>query len=129
MGLLFHLVRRRFSAAAALLAALFFAITPVFVAVNRTNNTDSCLVLGLLLAAWALLKAAEEGNRRLLFLSMALIGLSFNIKMLAAFIVLPTFFLVYYFGAPQERRRRIADLTMAVLVVAATSLPWMLACD
>ena len=127
VGLLFHLVRRRFSASAALLAALFFAITPVFVAVNRTNNTDSCLVLGLLLAAWALLKAAEEGKRRLLFLSMALIGLSFNIKMLAAFVVLPTFFLVYYFGAPQGRRRRIADLTMAVLVVAATSLPWMLA--
>jgi 4-amino-4-deoxy-L-arabinose transferase-like glycosyltransferase len=124
--LLFHLVRRRFRASAALLAALFFAITPVFVAVNRTNNTDSCLVLGLLLAAWALMKAAEEGNRRLLLLSMALIGLAFNIKMLAAFIVLPTFFLVYFLGAPRGMQRRIVDLTMAAVVLAATSLPWVL---
>ena len=124
--LLFHLVRRRFGASAALSAALFFAITPVFVAVNRTNNTDSCLVLGLLFAAWALMKAAEEGNRRLLLLSMALMGLAFNIKMLAAFIVLPTFFLIYFVGAPQRMRRRIVDLTMAGIVLAATSLPWVL---
>ncbi|TSA47552.1 MAG: hypothetical protein D4R56_01960 [Deltaproteobacteria bacterium] len=124
--LLFHLVRRRFGASAALSSALFFAITPVFVAVNRTNNTDSCLVLGLLLAAWALMKAAEEGNRRLLLLSMALMGLAFNIKMLAAFIVLPTFFLIYFVGAPQRIRRRIVDLTMAGIVLAATSLPWVL---
>ena len=127
--LLFHLVRRRFSASAALLAALFFAVTPVFVAVNRTNNIDSCLVLALLMAAWPLLKAAEEGNRRLLFLSMALIGLAFNVKMLAAFIVLPTFFLVYFAGAPRELRRRIVDLTMAAVVLAATSLPWVLAVE
>jgi 4-amino-4-deoxy-L-arabinose transferase-like glycosyltransferase len=124
--ILFHIVRRRFSASAALPAAFFFAITPVFVAVNRTNNTDSCLVLGLLLAAWALMKATEKGSRRLLFLSMALIGLAFNIKMLAAFIVLPTFFLIYFVGAPLSLRRRIIDLTMAAVVLAATSLPWVL---
>ncbi len=127
--LLFHLVRRRFSASAALLAALFFAITPVFVAVNRTNNTDSCLVLALLMAAWPLMKAAEEGNRRLLLLAMALIGLAFNVKMLAAFIVLPTFFLVYLVGAPQRWQRRIVDLAMAAIVLVATSLPWMLAVE
>lgn len=124
--LLFHLVRRRFGASAALPAALFFAITPVFVAVNRTNNTDSCLVLGLLLAAWALVKAAEEGSRRLLLISMVLMGLAFNIKMLAAFIVLPIFFLIYFVGAPQRLRRRIVDLTLAGIVLGATSLPWVL---
>src|ERR1019366_5882306 len=80
--ILFHIVRRRFSASAALLASLFLAVMPVCVAVNRTNNTDSCLLLALLLAAWALMKVAESGNRRLLMLSMALIGLAFNIKML-----------------------------------------------
>jgi 4-amino-4-deoxy-L-arabinose transferase-like glycosyltransferase len=125
--ILFHLVRRRFSASAALLAALFFAVTPVAVAVNRTNNMDSCLVLGLLLAAWALMKAAEGGNRRLLLLSMALMGVTFNIKMLAAFVVLPTFFLIYYIGAPRTWRRRIVDLAMGVVMLAATSLPWVLA--
>ena len=125
--ILFHLVRRRFSASAALLSALFLAITPVWVAVNRTNNTDSCLLLVLLLATWALMKAAEDGNRRMLLLSMALIGLAFNVKMLAAFIVLPAFFIVYLIGAPQLWRRRFVDLAMATLILVVSSLPWVLA--
>ncbi len=124
--LLFHLVRRRFGSSAGLLSALFLAITPVWVAVNRTNNTDSCLVLVLLLATWVLLKAAEEGNRRLLFVSAALIGLAFNVKMLAAYIVLPPFFVVYFFGAPQHWPRRLIHLGMATIIVVATSLPWVL---
>ncbi|MCX5637869.1 MAG: glycosyltransferase family 39 protein, partial [Planctomycetota bacterium] len=125
--LLFHLVRRYFSASAALLSALFLAITPVWVAVNRTNNADSCLLLVLMLAAWALLKVAEEGSRYLLMLSMALIGFAFNVKMLAAYIVLPTFCVVYFIGAPQHWQRKFADLVVAILILIASSLPWVLA--
>lgn len=125
--ILFHLVRRRFGASAALLSALFLAITPVWVAVNRTNNTDSCLLLVLLLASWALMKAAEDGNRRMLLLSMALIGLAFNVKMLAAFIVLPAFFIVYLIGAPQLWQRKFVDLAMATLILVVSSLPWVFA--
>ena len=125
--LLFHLVRRRFSASAALLSALFFAVTPVWVAVNRTNNTDSCLLLVLMLAAWALMKAVEEGSRYLLMLSMALIGLAFNVKMLAAYIVLPVFFVVYFIGAPKHWQRKFADLVVAILILIASSLPWVIA--
>jgi len=124
--LLFCLVRRHFGSSAALWSALILAITPVWVAVNRTNNTDSCLVLVLLLAASALLKAAEEGNRRLLFSSAALVGLAFNVKMLAAYILLPPFFVVYFFGAPQRWPRRLIHLGMATIIVVATSLPWVL---
>jgi 4-amino-4-deoxy-L-arabinose transferase-like glycosyltransferase len=125
--LLYHLVRRRFSALAALLAALFLAVTPIWVAVNRTNNTDTCLLLVLLLAAWALMKAVDEGSRRLLMLSMALVGLAFNVKMLAAYIVLPTFCLVYFIGAPRRWPRKFADLTLAILILVVCSLPWVLA--
>lgn len=125
--ILFHLVRRRFGASSALLAAFFLAITPVWVAVNRTNNTDSCLLLVLLLATWALMKASETGNRRMLFLSMALIGLAFNVKMLAAFIVLPAFFIVYLIGAPHLWQRKFVDLAMATLLLIVSSLPWVLA--
>src|SRR5262252_1505731 len=38
VAVVFHLVRRTFGAAPALLAALLMAVTPVLVAVNRTNN-------------------------------------------------------------------------------------------
>jgi 4-amino-4-deoxy-L-arabinose transferase-like glycosyltransferase len=112
-----------------LLAALFLALTPVSVAIDRSSNTDSCLVLVLLLAAWALTLAVEEGSLPFLVLAMALVGLGFNVKMLAAFVVLPTFALVYLVGAPLAWRRRIVDLAVAGVVLAAVSLSWVLAYD
>jgi len=127
--ILYHLVQRRFGAMAGLLAALFLAVTPISVAIDRSNNTDSCLVLVLLLAAWALIRATEKGSRSLLLLSMALIGLGFNVKMLAAYVVLPTFVLVYFLGAPVALRRRVADLAISGVVLVAVSLSWVLAYD
>ena len=56
--LLYCLVRRYFGAAAGLLSALFLALTPVSVAIDRSNNTDSCLVFVLLLSAWAFTRSA-----------------------------------------------------------------------
>jgi 4-amino-4-deoxy-L-arabinose transferase-like glycosyltransferase len=125
VALLFHLVRRRFGAPAALLAALFLALTPVTVAVDRSSNAESCLVLVLLLAAWAASRAAEDGSRGQLVLAMALVGLAFNVKMLAAFVVLPTFALVYWLGASATRGRRLADLTLGGVVLLIVSLAWV----
>jgi 4-amino-4-deoxy-L-arabinose transferase-like glycosyltransferase len=122
--LVYHLVRHGFGTAAGLLAGLFLAVTPVSVAVDRSSNTESCLVLALLLAAWALLRAAETGSRPLLVLSAAVVGVAFNVKMLAAFVVVPTFVLVYALGAPAGWRRRILDLTVAGVVVLVVSLSW-----
>jgi 4-amino-4-deoxy-L-arabinose transferase-like glycosyltransferase len=129
VALVYYLVQRWFGTAAGLLAALFLAMTPVSVAIDRSNNTDSCLVLVLLLAAWALMRAAEEGSRGRLLLSQALIGLGFNVKMLAAYVVLPIFALVYSLGTPQAWRRRLVDVMLATLVLVAVSLLWMLAYD
>jgi len=129
VALLDYLVRRRLGASAGLLAGLFLAVMPVSVATDRSNNTESCLVLVLLLAAWALLAAAERGSRWLLLLSGALISLGFNVKMLAAFVVLPAFALVYVLGEPVRWRRRIADLALAGLVLITFSLSWAVVYD
>lgn len=129
VALLYGLTRRWAGVPTALLAALFLAITPVWVAVNRTNNTDSCLLLVLLLAAGALLKAAGKGSRGWLCGALALVGLAFNVKMLAAFMALPAFVLVYALGAPLSRRRRLGDLTLAGGVLLACCLPWVLAVE
>src|SRR5262249_53429621 len=125
VALLFHLVRRSFGVAAALLAALFMALTPVAVAVDRSGNAESCLVLVLLLAAWAVTRAAEDGSRRWLVLAMALVGVAFNVKMLAAYVVLPTLGLVYWLGSPTARGRRLIDLPLAGVVLLVVSLAWV----
>src|SRR5262245_5037571 len=83
------LVRRSFGELAGLLAALFLALTPISVAVDRSNNTDSCLIMLLLLALWALVRALETGRAAWLLLCMASIGLAFNVKMAAALVLVP----------------------------------------
>jgi 4-amino-4-deoxy-L-arabinose transferase-like glycosyltransferase len=129
VAVLMHLVGRRFGTPAGALAGLFLALTPITVAVDRSGNTDTGLVLVLLLAAWPLTVAAERGHRGFLLLAMALIGLGFNVKMLAAFVVLPTFALVYWLGAALPWRRRLVDLVLGGVLVAVVSLPWMIAYD
>jgi 4-amino-4-deoxy-L-arabinose transferase-like glycosyltransferase len=77
---LYILVRRAFGDVAGLLAALALAITPISVVTNRNNTIDSLLVLTSLLAAWAVLKATEQGSLRWLLVGGLLVGLGFNIK-------------------------------------------------
>ena len=85
--LVYLMVKRAFGSVAGLLAGLVLAVTPIFVVMNRDNNPDSILVFTLILAAWAMLRAAEKGHLRWLLLAGALVGVAFNVKMLEAYIV------------------------------------------
>jgi len=112
-GLLYHLVRRVFGPTAGLLAALVLAVTPISVAANRNNTIDSLLVLTLLLAAWAVSRAAEEGRLRWLLLGALLVGLGFNIKMMQAYMILPAFYLLYLIVPLLPWWKRLAHLMLA----------------
>lgn len=129
MALVWALVRRRFDAWAALFAAAVMALSPISVAVDRYNNVDACLVLVLLCSAWALVRATETANRWLLLLSMALAGVAFNTKMMAAFVVLPAFYLVYLAGAPATWWKKLAHLAYGTLILAVVSLSWPMTVD
>lgn len=124
VALVHRIARHSFGEMTGLLAASFMAITPVLVAVNRTNNTDSTLLLCLLAAAWAQLVATERGSRRWLAAAWALLGLAFNVKMLAGVLVLPVFGLVYLLLAPVSLARRVADLALATAALLLVALPW-----
>jgi 4-amino-4-deoxy-L-arabinose transferase-like glycosyltransferase len=127
--LVYLLVRRSFGAGAGLLAGLVLAITPISVAVDRDNLPDTALVLVLLLASWGLLRAVETGRLRPLLMSAALVGLGFNVKMLAAFVVLPTFYLVYLLLAQVRWWKRLRYLAAATVVLALVSLSWSVAVE
>jgi 4-amino-4-deoxy-L-arabinose transferase-like glycosyltransferase len=129
VALIYHLVRRRFDAWAAFIAALAIAVGPICVAVDRYNNTDECLMFVIILSAWAMSLAVEKASRGLLLLTMVLVGIGFNTKMMVAFIVLPTFYLLYWLGAAVPWKRRFADLTIASVVLAIVALSWPLAVD
>ena len=127
--LLYHLVRRTFGPTAGLLAALALAVTPISVAANRNNTMDSQLVLVLLLAAWAVIRATETGWLRWLLLCTVLVGLGFNIKMLQALLVLPAFYLLYLVAAPVRWWKRPIHLALATAVLLAVSFAWVAAVD
>jgi 4-amino-4-deoxy-L-arabinose transferase-like glycosyltransferase len=129
VAMVYLLVRRRFDAWAAFLAALAMAVGPICVAVDRYNNVDECLVFVILLAAWAMTIAVEKASRWLLLAAMALVGIGFNVKMMVAFIVLPAFYLLYWAGAAVPWRRRFADLTIASVVLFIVALSWPLTVD
>jgi 4-amino-4-deoxy-L-arabinose transferase-like glycosyltransferase len=127
--ILYHLVNRCAGTAAGLLAALVLAITPVAVAADRNNTMDSTLILTLLLAAWAFIRATESGRLRWLLVGAVLIGIGFNIKMLQAFLPVPAFYALYFFGAKLGWRRKIARLTVTTVLLLAVSLSWAIIVD
>ncbi len=127
--LLFQLVRRPFGGPAGLAAALALAVTPVTIATERNNTIDGLLTFSVLLAAWAFLRAVSSGRLRFLLLGAVLVGLAFNIKMLAAFMPLPAFYLLYLVGAPHKLGRRLLHLGLAAGVLLAISFSWAAAVD
>lgn len=129
VAVVYHIVKRFFGKTAGLLSALFLSLTPILIAVSRTNNLDASLVMVLLFAAWSLIVAAEKGSFKLLALSVVLVGLGFNIKMLEAFMVLPAFYLVYMFTAPLKIGKRIIQLAVATVILMVVSLSWAVAVD
>ncbi|MDP9365248.1 MAG: glycosyltransferase family 39 protein, partial [Chloroflexota bacterium] len=129
VALLHGLVRRSFGPAAGLVAGLVLALTPISVAVNRNNTIDALLILCLLGAAWAALRATERGSLRWLLLAAALVGVGFNIKMLQAYLVLPAIFLVYLVGAERRLATRVAHLAAATVVLLVVSFSWATAVE
>ncbi|MDX6382201.1 MAG: hypothetical protein QOI57_3225, partial [Rubrobacteraceae bacterium] len=129
VALLYHLVSRAFGPLAGILAALVLAVTPVAVAVERTNNSDGLLVLSVLVGAWAVIRAVETGRLGWLVVGAVVVGLGFNIKMMEAFLVLPAFYLLYLLAAPVSWWRRFAHLGLATVVLLVVSLSWAVVVD
>jgi len=118
---LYASVRRHFSCQAALLAGTVLALTPVAALMFRFNNPDALLVLLLTLAAYATLRAVEDGRARWMALAGVLVGFGFLTKQLQAFLVLPGFAAAFLIAAPVSLGRRIRGGLIAVgaMVLAA----------
>ena len=125
VGVLYASVRRRHSAAAALLAGATLALTPIAALMFRFNNPDALLVLLLTLAAAAVLRAVEDGRTRWMLAAGALVGAAFLTKQLQAFLVLPGFALVYLLAAPVPLARRLRDGVLAVLAMVVAGGWWV----
>ncbi|MFB0633737.1 ArnT family glycosyltransferase [Bacillus rugosus] len=127
--LLYRMVKPTFGIGAARIAALVMALTPIAVAVSRTNNIDSMLVFTLLLGSACLLRAVKQGKLVWLLTAFALIGLAFNMKMMQAFMVLPAFVLFYLIASRVSLKKKIGSLFLSLVLLTGLSLSWAVVVD
>ncbi|AZV55456.1 glycosyltransferase family 39 protein [Clostridium sp. AWRP] len=129
VGILYYIVKRSFGEIAGLISALCLAITPVFVSTSRNNTIDNLLIVTLLFACLFLSKAAEKGKLKYLIISLVLVGLGFNIKMLQAYMIAPALYITYLISSAVPVKQRIKHLIISTLILGVISLSWAIAVD
>ncbi|EME23222.1 glycosyltransferase family 39 protein [Rhodococcus triatomae] len=129
VALLWATVRRHFGAAAGLLAGLVLAVTPVAALMFRFNNPDALLVLLTLAAAWAMLRAVQDGRTRWLVLTGVFVGFGFLTKQLQVMLVVPPLALTYLLFGPPKLGKRIAQLVAALGAMIVSAGWWLLAVE
>ncbi|MCP9312763.1 glycosyltransferase family 39 protein [Liquorilactobacillus satsumensis] len=129
VALIYKMIKPYFGRLAANMGAFFMTITPIVVAVSRTNNMDATLVFFLLLAGYLLQVAVSKQRAWLVAVSFALIGVAFNIKMLQAFMVLPAMYFFYWIASTAGWKKKIMHLVAATAALVVFTLLWPLAVD
>lgn len=127
--LIYNLVRKRFGRIPARISALFMTLTPIVVADSRTNNMDATLVFFLLLSVYFVQKSVLKSQQRYLWIGFALMGVSFNVKMLQAFMILPALYLYYWIAVNISWKKKLGHLTVATVFLTIFTLIWPLSVD
>ncbi|WP_088815327.1 MULTISPECIES: glycosyltransferase family 39 protein [Listeria] len=127
--LLYILIRPRFGKWAARISALLLALTPIAVAVSRTNNVDAVLVFFLMLGALFLFKAVRRGKLGWLLLAFVMIGVGFNVKMLQAYMVLPAFVVFYLLATNISWKKKAVHLALSLVLMLGVSVSWAIIVD
>ena len=125
--LLFAVVRRQFGTAAATIAGVALAITPVAALMFRFNNPEALLTFLLILTAAGAQRAIEGGRHRWLVLAGVATGLAFLAKYLQGFLVGPAIVLAYGIAANASLRRRIAGVVVFSATTLVTAGAWVAA--
>jgi len=125
VAIVYVAVRRWFGPAAGIIAGAVVTLTPVAALMFRYNNPDALLVLLLAAAAYATLRATENGSTRWLVLAAALIGTGFLAKMLQAFVIVPVVVVVYLVAGRPHLLQRVQQLVIAGVALIIASGWWV----
>ncbi|HEY7891027.1 MAG TPA: glycosyltransferase family 39 protein [Solirubrobacteraceae bacterium] len=126
---LYFILAGRFGVAVASVSALALAVFPSLVAVARDNAVDPLLILLMILSCGAALRAIGTGRWRWLLACAVLVGLAFNTKTLAAYLVVPPIALAYLLCAPGAIAARAGRLLAGGLVMLLVSFSWIAAVE
>jgi 4-amino-4-deoxy-L-arabinose transferase-like glycosyltransferase len=125
--LLFAAVRRMWSTAAGIAAAVGLAVLPVEVITSRSDTMDGVMMALIVLALWLIVRACETGRYAWLLAGAATLGVAFDVKLLESLVAVPGLALLSYLGLPGPRRRRLVQMLAAGAVYVAIALAWLTA--
>ncbi|MCX2928877.1 glycosyltransferase family 39 protein [Mycobacterium sp. CVI_P3] len=126
VALLWDTVRRPFGETAGLIAGTTLALTPVAVTMFRYNNPDALLVLLMIAAVWALLRAVEDGRPRWILLCGAFLGLGYLSKQLEVALVMPALAISYLLAGPRGLLHRAGQLMLGLGATLVAAGWWVL---
>ncbi len=123
--LLFVAVRRMWSTLAGLAAAAALALLPVDVITSRSDTMDGVMMLLIVLALVFFVRACESGRVGWLLAGAAVLGISFDVKILESLVALPGLGLMALIGFPGSPRARALKLAGAAAVYVVVALLWL----
>jgi 4-amino-4-deoxy-L-arabinose transferase-like glycosyltransferase len=125
--ILYAAVSRPFGRRAGLAAALALAVLPVEVVTARSDTMDAVMMALVALGLMFAVRACESGATGWLLVAAAVLGLSFDVKLLEALVPLPGLLVMAWLGLPGPRRRRALQLLAAAVVYVVLALSWLTA--
>ena len=125
--LLYVTVRRMWSPAAGIAAATAMAILPIEVITARSDTMDAVMMLTLVLALLAAVRAVETGRAAWLLASAVALGVAFDVKLLESLVALPAIAVFAYLGLPGPRVKRLLRIALAGAVYVVVALSWLTA--
>ncbi|WP_020105140.1 glycosyltransferase family 39 protein [Nocardia sp. 348MFTsu5.1] len=129
VALLYWIVRKRFGPVAGLISGAALALTPIAVLMFRFNNPDALLVLLMIAAVWATLKAIDDGRIRWMILTGIFVGLGFLTKQMQVFLVIPPLALTYIAFGQRTWMIRLGHLFAALGATIVSAGWWVLAVE
>ncbi|AZG46079.1 ArnT family glycosyltransferase [Gordonia insulae] len=129
VALLYLITKKYFGHWAGILAGVVLALTPVAAMMFRFNNPEALLILLMVAAVWATLKAVEDGRLRWMILTGVFVGLGFLTKQLQVMLIVPPLAVTYLAFGQHTWVKRIGHLfaSLAALIVSAGW--WILAVE
>jgi 4-amino-4-deoxy-L-arabinose transferase-like glycosyltransferase len=125
VGAVYLAVRRWSGPSAGLVAGLVTAVTPVCAAIFRFNNPDALMVMLVTWAAYATVRAIDDGGARWSLVAGSVVGLAFLAKMLEAFLVVPGLAGAYLLAGPGPLGQRLRHVAYGGAALTATAGWWV----
>ena len=118
-------LRRWFNRRVAVIASIVLLVTPIDIAVARSNNPDEMLVLLTIVGLVVVTEALRGETLRWVVATGIVLGLAFTTKQLQAVITVPAILFALMFLAPGTWKRRILRVTVFAAVASFSCLAWI----